>query len=284
MSVFLEVIKGQQKGQRFPLTPGNVIGTPSNENDDVIKILGRNIAAEHAKVMVDDKDNLVLICTNITNSLMVNMQSVKRVVLIPGVVFFIGDVQFRVSEFDSFPNEETLVSKKISNFNNSDDDENKPVETEVERTIATANSDLTFDSLPKIYNEGDSEGLKLEKLLIAALNEGISLLPQKNYEPKVRLLSKALRLVFIQGLQYDQEFFISWGPRKFGKATAELHLFDAQAPDEAFIIYPAKTGETLFVTDHPDIVSLNGKKTNKQILNHRDKIKIGDTIIQVLEV
>lgn len=292
MNIFLEVTRGTQHGQRFLIKNGTKIGSSSNPTDVDIRIIGNKVAPTHAKVMLDDKNQFVLVCTNIIYDLTVNSRSVKKVVLIPGIVFFIEEVQFKVVEFESVPDDATiaLVENQQPLPENDQLKLSKKIEVSNLNKKLTQNKIINFepskeiDSNPQFFNDEDSKSTKLQKLLISALDESIRYLPNRIMESKVRPLQKMIKLVFQQGIQYEKEYFLGWGPRRVGKGTLEFQIEEPTCPNEAFIVYPARTGETVFITKFPELVSLNGQNTPKEILRHGDKIKIGDTIIQVFEI
>lgn len=93
-------------------------------------------------------------------------------------------------------------------------------------------------------------------------------------------LSPPILLNFIRGPQANTKWTIGYGPRKVGRASFDLPLFEPNAPDLCFELTPSIKG-ILFSTKHDKLVLLNGHPTKSAVLNHGDKITIGSTLIGV---
>ncbi len=280
MAIFIQTLNNSQNEQKFLVTPGFIIGNGINNTPANIIITGRNVAPVHAKVLEDERGQLVLICSNITSEIIVNARGVKRVFLKHGVHFKIENHSFKVIEEKSYveiPNsEKSQASLRFVKPSN-----NKIIDNEDQTLmVQTATIEAPKES---IKTESASEILiKTLKLIVDLKSDNFA--TKKPSEKIVRPLKKVLRITVTQGLQADKEFFIGWGPRIFGSSANEFQLFDPIAPAESFIIFPAQNGETFFITKHPDLVKLNDESQTRQILNDNDIIKFGDTILRVNEI
>lgn len=107
MALVAEVIDGSQKGTVFFLTAGKSFGR--KKADYVLK--DANVSGTHCKVELERGGSLVLVDLDSANGVLVNSVKLKRVKLIAGVTFILGDTALRVKEVaDEFI--ETLPTNK----------------------------------------------------------------------------------------------------------------------------------------------------------------------------
>ena len=97
---------------------------------------------------------------------------------------------------------------------------------------------------------------------------------------RLKPFCQEIEIVFISGLQKGRRHYLSYGPRFFGSHSVDFPIFEKQAPKKAFVLVPSET-KTSFVTNHPSIVRLNGKKIKKAGVKNGDKILIGDTVLKI---
>ena len=102
----------------------------------------------------------------------------------------------------------------------------------------------------------------------------------KAFDREVTPFTRPLRLVFVQGIQTDQIWEISYGPRSFGSASPEFALLEPHCPEQCFTLNPSPEG-VIFKTQIPQEIFLNSKSQSSEKLNEGDLIQIGDTIIKV---
>jgi pSer/pThr/pTyr-binding forkhead associated (FHA) protein len=104
MALYLEVMDGPDAGQRFRLTPGLRIG---RSRADVV-INDPKISSFHAQVEKDKNGQLVLIDRDSSNGLVIGKTKVKKVVLMQGVRFRMGNTQCKVLQLfgEEVPEEE----------------------------------------------------------------------------------------------------------------------------------------------------------------------------------
>ncbi|PIS11745.1 MAG: FHA domain-containing protein [Bdellovibrio sp. CG10_big_fil_rev_8_21_14_0_10_47_8] len=101
MSLFLEIIEGENTGQRFRLDPGVRIGRTEGD----ILIQDAKVSSLHARVEKDKKGQLILVDKDSHNGLKISGQKVRRVALLPGVVFQVGGTFFKVVRLDGEKND-----------------------------------------------------------------------------------------------------------------------------------------------------------------------------------
>lgn len=103
MVTFIEVLNGVNEGSRHQLTDGMTMG---RANADII-VKDPKVSSKHAQVALDGKGQLVLLDLDSSNGLYISGRRVKKVALIPGVIFEIGRTQFQVL---------TVEEEKASSF------------------------------------------------------------------------------------------------------------------------------------------------------------------------
>jgi len=106
MALYLEVLKGESLGSKFPIKEGARIGRTTGE----ILLPDRKISSLHAQIEKHE-DRFVLVDRGSSNGLLINQQRVPSVVLMPGVRFVVGKTQLGVIELS-----EELESTKLSTF------------------------------------------------------------------------------------------------------------------------------------------------------------------------
>ncbi|MBK9324692.1 MAG: FHA domain-containing protein [Bdellovibrionaceae bacterium] len=99
MVLFIEVLDGLRQGSRFKLIPGQIIGR--REGDIVVE--DQKISSRHAQIELDNKQQFVLSDLGSSNGILAGNRRVKKIALIPGVVFKLGRTSFRVVPVDDKP-------------------------------------------------------------------------------------------------------------------------------------------------------------------------------------
>ncbi len=95
----------------------------------------------------------------------------------------------------------------------------------------------------------------------------------------VQAFSPALKLLVVQGLQSEQEFFLGYGPRMAGSRTLDIELLDPRSPEQAFELLPGP-GMVQFKSLSPKVL-LNGQKVSVDMLKDGDLITVGETVLRV---
>lgn len=102
----------------------------------------------------------------------------------------------------------------------------------------------------------------------------------KTKPAKVQAFSPALKLVFTQGIQADQEIILGYGPRQAGSGSLDIELLDEAAPQKAFEIRPGAGVAELKVLS-AGRVTLNNKTMDAEVLKDGDIISVGKSLIKV---
>jgi pSer/pThr/pTyr-binding forkhead associated (FHA) protein len=102
MVLFLEVLDGVKQGSRFKLASGQVIGRKAGD----IVIEDEKISSRHAQVELDNKQQFVLNDLGSSNGIVAGNRRVKKLAMMPGVVFRLGRTSFRIVQVDEQPAKE----------------------------------------------------------------------------------------------------------------------------------------------------------------------------------
>lgn len=92
MVTFIEIIEGANEGSRFKIEEGLTLGR--TRADIIVK--DPKISGTHAEIQLDGKGQLVLVDRDSANGIHISGRRVKKVALLPGVIFEVGRTQFRV--------------------------------------------------------------------------------------------------------------------------------------------------------------------------------------------
>lgn len=230
MALFIEVIEGNDLGQRFRLSEGIRLGRSTGE----ILIKDSKVSALHAQVEKDQKGQLVLVDRESANGLRINGQRVKRVALLPGVKFQIGKTLFKVQIVDS--NEPEVVPEEIAGQKDW-------------RSVLS-------DKVPRMIAQNRTTAFAVQPF------------------------NPALVLYFLEGVQAETEITLGYGPRKFGSDVLDIEIQEPAAPDIAFELHPDEGG-IKFLTRYPKSVLLNDSQKNTEYIQEGDKIRIGQSLIEI---
>lgn len=95
MVLFLEVMSGPLQGRKFRAEVGLRIGRREGE---IILEDDPKVSGLHAKIELDNKGQMALQDQGSQNAMVINGRRVKKVALLPGVTFRVGDTPFIVIE------------------------------------------------------------------------------------------------------------------------------------------------------------------------------------------
>lgn len=96
MVTFIEVLTGADEGLKFKAEAGIQIGRSKGH----VILNDSKISGLHAEVQIDARGQLVLIDLDSSNGLIINGRNVKRIALLPGVVFELGRTQLKVFQME----------------------------------------------------------------------------------------------------------------------------------------------------------------------------------------
>lgn len=92
MVTYIEILDGPSEGSKFQVKEGLTIGR--SQADIVIK--DSKVSSTHAQFTLDGKGQLVLMDLDSSNGIYISGRRVKKVALLPGVIFEVGRTQFKV--------------------------------------------------------------------------------------------------------------------------------------------------------------------------------------------
>lgn len=138
-------------------------------------------------------------------------------------------------------------------------------------------TEIEFDLLDETPDLEEPQKKWSERLL-----EGLAAMEMQANEPAAHFgaFSPVIQLIFLEGIQADQEVTIGFGPRHFGADTLDVELHDPLSPPLAFILNPTSLGPEL-VTQFPKLVRVNGKHDTRCQLQSGDRIQLGHTLIEI---
>ncbi|KHD87273.1 MAG: hypothetical protein OM95_15510 [Bdellovibrio sp. ArHS] len=92
MVTFIEILDGPNEGSRFKVEDGITLGR--SKADIIIK--DPKVSGTHAQIAIDGKGQFVLMDLDSSNGIHISGRRVKKVALLPGVIFEVGRTQFQV--------------------------------------------------------------------------------------------------------------------------------------------------------------------------------------------
>ena len=102
----------------------------------------------------------------------------------------------------------------------------------------------------------------------------------KNQPLSLQSFSKDVEVKFLYGIQKGQSYYLSYGPRFFGRHSVDCPVFDKKSPEKCFTLVPHNQ-DIFFITKYPQIVQFNKQPIEKAKVNHGDKISIGDSLLEI---
>ncbi len=101
-----------------------------------------------------------------------------------------------------------------------------------------------------------------------------------NAQPAIQEVKPELRLKVVQGIQYGQTWSIFYGPRKAGRESTDICLYDEKAPRNSFEIQ-VKGKYAYFYTENEAVVRINNRSVKEKQFTPGDVISFGDSQILV---
>jgi hypothetical protein len=102
----------------------------------------------------------------------------------------------------------------------------------------------------------------------------------KNHPQVLLPFKKAVKVKALSGVQIEDSWTITYGPRSFGAHSLDLILLDPKCPPVAFTL-SAKNDLLYFETDHPEVVRLNDKSVSAEMLVGGEYVSIGETLLEI---
>ncbi|HRO68097.1 MAG TPA: FHA domain-containing protein [Pseudobdellovibrionaceae bacterium] len=98
MALYLEILSGPLTGKKFTAEEGLRVGRREGE---ILLEEDSKVSGLHAKIEFDNKGRLALMDQGSANAMVLNGRRVKKVALIPGVTFRVGETLMTVAEGSS---------------------------------------------------------------------------------------------------------------------------------------------------------------------------------------
>ncbi len=247
MALFIVPLNGPKSGSKLVLSEGFTIG---RKKGDLILEDDSKVSGTHAKVTIDNKDQLILVDQDSANGLILNRKKVKKIALMPGVIFTIGQTDFRVIKDDTIPSPVAPKNPSLSE--------------------APQAFEVPVSRKPLTWQEKITGLWEQMEPMIAIPSE----------ETHLGAFSPALVLDFIEGIQADQKITLGYGPRQAGFDHLDINLQDPTVPDEAFELRPGP-GSVQFVDLTNGQVLINNSQGEVTFLEEGDIISVGQTKIKV---
>jgi pSer/pThr/pTyr-binding forkhead associated (FHA) protein len=290
MGLYLLVKSGKQAGVYFEVKSNLKFG---RKNADFI-LDDKSASSQHAQIKQISKDQYVLKDLGSKNGIKINGIREDEVLLAPGLTFELGNTVFSVIENPpdlvegipaktkpkappppppASPNEGVSSKDKKP--------ERKPIEPKTHRA----------PPVEKVEKDPHSfEHTQPSRLIeVKVKEEWHDILEQfsqdvlsevKNQPQPISPFNPAVKLCFTRGIQVDTEWILGYGPRKIGSDEYDLTVFEPNAPETCFILFPTATG-IKFQTQHSDIVFYNGSAVKECLVKAGDEVSIGDSLIRI---
>lgn len=115
MLAIVEIIEGDQSGEKHSLWQGARVGRTTGE----LILSDPKVSSLHAQIELNSKGGLVLVDQNSANGIKINGRRVKRVAMLPGVIFSVGKSTLRVIELKDEPPPSLTPSESSKNWKDS---------------------------------------------------------------------------------------------------------------------------------------------------------------------
>ena len=260
MAIFLEITETPDtklKGQVIEIFSGLKIGRREGQ----LIIQDAHLSGLHALVEEVGQNRFALVDQDSHNGIILNGRTVKRVFLLPDVVFVMGETSFRVVvQHDSILDVSALVSWQ------------ERLKENLRRFLRSIDRE----------KESEIEG-QLRGLDLAGPRNGD--LPLGPYFQVMTPFPYCLRLVFTQGPQAETVWVLGYGPRRAGFRHFDLALFEPQVPDEVFEIRAdPQSNQIEIVCFDTEVIKINDVTAGKAHLKHGDRLRVGasEIVVEIL--
>jgi hypothetical protein len=104
--------------------------------------------------------------------------------------------------------------------------------------------------------------------------------PAKSFNTEVFFFLRPVRLLFIQGPQYEDLYTLSYGPRELGYNHLDLNLKDPSSPTKAARFF--QVGDQAFVENLcGQQATINAKNFDQHLIRSGDILRIGSSVIEL---
>jgi hypothetical protein len=259
MNTYLEILSGPDKGMVYQIRPTLRIGSGKYD----LSIRDPDLPQLHSQVLLNAKNQMVLVCTNAVFEIRINGSSVKKVALVHGMTLQIGSTHLKVS-ISSIP-----IIGAVDPLAPKRDPLTRPnkVRTPEDSVENTKGLSIVVDS-PKSH-------------LAKGLREFSKTVTNETATNSFKLFNVPLLLRLETGPQADDEYVVSWGPRDFGPMALEFPIEFPPFPGVLFTLSPSETGQVVFSTKHPDFSRVRGISESTCVINSGDRVEAGNSTILI---
>lgn len=261
-SMIIKVIDGPKAGLTSPVFDGLSLGRKKTQ----IALEDPKSSNLHAIIEKHD-DNFMLVDQKSRNGIKFQGQKVERLILEPGIEFVIGGSTLKIEASKPIKKSSTPEPEKPStssvNMENFEFQSQKPKEEQKD-----------FEGVDAI----EIEPVHWTEVVKNFVNDHQELLKDKNNS--VMAFPHLIELKIIRGIQAGKSWTLGYGPRKAGKSSLDIQLFDKAALDICFELVPTEKG-CLFQTASPDKILLDGKSEKSKVLKGGEIITVGITELEV---
>lgn len=257
MYTYLEILNGANKGLFYRVRPNLKLGSVNAE----LLLLDSEVPPLHSQVLLDNKDQLVLVCTNAVYEIKVNDRVMKKTVLYNGVLLQIAKVLIRVK----------VTTQPLIGA----------LDPLLIRQEEQKNPLPPIEGLPEIFSHTNIEVETPKNHLIKELRKLTEGFPTYSPPASFRLFKSPLVVRVESGPQADDEFHICWGPRDFGPLALEFPIDYPPFPGILFTLTPNEKGEAVFSTKHPEISRVSGSSNSNNVIEEGSKIIAGNSTVIV---
>ena len=260
MSIYLEILETPDlklKGQIVEIFAGLKIGRREGQ----LVLQDAHLSGLHAVVEEVGQNRFALVDQDSHNGILLNGRQVKRVFLLPDVVFFMGQTSFKVVvQHDSILDVSALVSWQ------------ERLRENLRRFLRSIDREKDSEI------EGQLRGLEVPLA-------GSEDLPLGPYYQTLVPFPFCINLLFTRGPQAETSWVLGYGPRRAGFKHFDLPLSEAQIPDELFEIRAnAQSQKIEIICFDTEIIKINGRGAEKTTVKHGDALSFGQSeiLIEVL--
>ncbi len=268
MAFYLEVLSGKHSGVKISVHEGLAIGRKKGDLllDDDPKVSGL-----HAKIILDNKNQFVLVDQDSSNGMILSGRKVKKIAMLPGVTFRIGSTHFKVvveEELNLNPEPPRAAPPPVPEAAPAPE-EPPPPPVFKSKDLLTKGPKVEVRELQlKTWKERTQELLAAQEI------------PAESQAAQLGAFSPALILDFIEGIQTDQKITVGYGPRQAGFGNLDLELLDPKLPEKAFDLLPGPGSVEIRDLTGGEML-INGRPQKSHFLEEGDLISLGQTKIKV---
>lgn len=275
MSLFLVVLNGPRVGVKLTVREGLTIG---RKTGDLILYDDPKVSGIHAKIVSDNKDQLILKDQESSNGLFIDGRKVRKVAMMPGVTFQIGNTRFRVIKDEGAPKPMPAAPEEAPTQSSTKSAEPTllvlpSIEPKVEKPLVP-------DSAPATPPPEPPKPWRIELVTMIEKEFPLVLPAALTEPPAIGAFSPAVILDFVEGLQADSKITLGYGPREAGFNHLDVELLDPWSPRRAFVLSPGPGSVQIKDLTNGKVL-INNRPFDTAFLEENDVVSVGKTKIKI---